>query len=142
MEEARNYIGGSWRQPAASETLNVLNPATGEVLARVGLSTAEEVDRAVQGARAAFPDWRRTPAVERVQYLFKLRDLLEQDFEELSRTVTLENGKTLEEARGEVRRAVENVEVACGIPTLLQGSLSEDIARGIAELVIRQPWGV
>ena len=142
MEEARNYIGGSWRQPAASETLNVLNPATGEVLARVGLSTAEEVDRAVQAARAAFPDWRRTPAVERVQYLFKLRDLLEQHFEELSRTVTLENGKTLEEARGEVRRAVENVEVACGIPSLMQGYLSEDIARGIDELMIRQPVGV
>jgi len=142
MEEARNYIGGSWRQPTASETLNVLNPATGEVLARVGLSTAEEVDRAVQAARAAFPDWRRTPAVERVQYLFKLRDLLEQHFEELSRTVTLENGKTLEEARGEVRRAVENVEVACGIPSLMQGYLSEDIARGIDELMIRQPVGV
>jgi len=142
MEVVRNYVDGSWREPAASERLEVLNPATGEALATVGLSLAEEVDRAAQAAAAAFPEWRRTPAVERVQYLFKLKDLLDRHFEELARTITLENGKTLEEARGEVRRAIENVEVACGIPSLMQGYLSEDIARGIDELMIRQPVGV
>jgi malonate-semialdehyde dehydrogenase (acetylating)/methylmalonate-semialdehyde dehydrogenase len=86
--------------------------------------------------------WRRVPAGERVQYLFKLKDLLEDNFEELSRTVTVENGKTLAEARGEIRRAIENVEVACGIPILMQGDVSEDIAPGIDELMLRQPLGV
>lgn len=80
--------------------------------------------------------------MERVQYLFKLKNLLEAKFEELSRTITMENGKTLEESRGEMRRAIENVEVACGIPTLMQGYNSEDTARGIDEFMIRQPDGV
>jgi len=142
MEVVRNFIEGSWSEAAGSERLEVLNPATGEAVATVGLSAVEEVDRAAQAAAAAFPEWRRTPAVERVQYLFKLKDLLDRNFEELARTITLENGKTLEEARGEVRRAIENVEVACGIPSLMQGYLSEDIARGIDELMIRQPVGV
>lgn len=142
MEIVKNYIEGVWRESQAHEWLDVPNPATGEVLGQVPLSPAEEVDRAARAAAAAFPEWRRTPAVERVQHLFKLKDLLERHFEELARTITLENGKTLEEARGEVRRAIENVEVACGIPVLMQGFVSEDIARGIDELMIRQPVGV
>ncbi len=142
MEVVKNYIDGTWREPDASERLEVPNPATGEVLAETPLSSHEEVDRAARAAAVAFEDWRRTPAVERVQYLFKLKDLLERHFEELARTTTLENGKTLEEAKGEVRRAIENVEVACGVPTLMQGYVSEDVARGIDELMIRQPVGV
>ncbi|HLF36742.1 MAG TPA: CoA-acylating methylmalonate-semialdehyde dehydrogenase [Anaerolineales bacterium] len=142
MEIVKNYIDGAWRESQAQEWLDVPNPATGEVLGQVPLSPAGEVDHAAQAAAAAFQEWRRTPAVERVQHLFKLKDLLERHFEELARTITLENGKTLEESRGEVRRAIENVEVACGIPILMQGVVSEDIARGIDELMIRQPVGV
>ena len=101
-----------------------------------------EVDQAAQAAARAFVDWRRMPAVDRVQYLFKLKYLLDENFEEMSRTITLENGKTLGESRGEMRRAIENVEVACGIPILMQGYNSEDIASGIDEIMIRQLIGV
>jgi malonate-semialdehyde dehydrogenase (acetylating)/methylmalonate-semialdehyde dehydrogenase len=137
-----NFVAGQWSTPDAQERLPVVNPATAEVMAEVPLSPAAEVDRAARAAAEAFPEWRRTPAAERVQYLFRLKTLLEENFEELARTITLENGKTLEESRGEMRRAVENVEVACGIPILLQGYNSEDIARGIDEIMIRQPVGV
>ncbi len=137
-----NYTGGAWRVPAGTEFLPVDNPATGEVLARVPLSGAGEVDRAVQAAAAAFPEWRRVPPGERVQVLFRLKALLERELEAMARTVTQECGKTLAEARGEVRRGIENVETACGIPHLMQGHLSEDIARGIDEFMVRQPLGV
>ena len=142
MEEIRNFIDGVWQASSAEEHLDVINPATGETLGRVPLSTPGEVDQAAQAAAKAFSEWRRTPAVERVQYLFKLKALLDENLEQLSRTITLENGKTLGESRGEMRRAIENVEVACGIPILIQGYNSEDIARGIDEIMIRQPVGV
>ncbi len=142
MDEIRNYIDGVWQSSSAEEHLDVTNPATGETLGRVPLSTPDEVDQVAQAAAGAFPEWRGTPAVDRAQYLFKLKYLLDENFEELSRTITLENGKTLSESRGEIRRAIENVEVACGIPILMQGYNSEDIARGIDEIMIRQPLGV
>ena len=138
----RNYVQGEWRQSAATESLAVLNPATGEEIGRTPLSPAAEVDAAVQSARRAFPGWRRVPVNERVQYLFKLKQLLEEHFEDVARTITMECGKTLVESRGEMRRAIENVEVACGTPLLIQGYNSEDIASGIDELMIRQPLGV
>lgn len=144
MENGRllNYIGGEWRASSTSDWLDVLNPATAEVMGQVPLSTAAEVDRAAQAAAAALPDWRRTLPTERIQYLFKMKAVLEEHFEDLSRTITMECGKILEEARGEMRRSIENVEVACGIPALMQGYNSEDIASGIDELMIRQPVGV
>jgi malonate-semialdehyde dehydrogenase (acetylating)/methylmalonate-semialdehyde dehydrogenase len=138
----QNYINGAWRASGATGHLNVVNPATAEVLGQVPLSPASEVDQAAQAAAEAFVEWRRTPPTDRVQYLFKLKNLLEEHFEDLSRMITRENGKTLKEARGEMRRAVENVEVACGVPTLMQGYVSEDIAPGIDEYMIRQPVGV
>ena len=138
----RNYVQGEWQQSAAVESLAVLNPATGEELGRTPLSPAAEVDAAVQAARRAFPGWRRVPVTERIQYLFKLKGLLEDQFEDIARTITLECGKTLGESRGEMRRAIENVEVACGTPILIQGYNSEDIASGIDEVMIRQPLGV
>ena len=141
MQRAMNFIDGQWVE-LEGQHLPVFNPATAETLGEVPLSPSEVVDRAAQAAARAFQDWRRTPAVERVQYLFRLKNLLEADFEELARSITLENGKTLEESRGELRRAIENVEVACGIPILMQGYNSEDIARGIDESMIRQPLGV
>ena len=117
----RNYIGGDWRNSGATETLPVFNPATGDELGRVPLSPTAEVDQAVRAAARAFASWRHTPVVERVQFLFKLKALLEDHFQTISRTITMECGKTLAEARGEMRRAIENVEVACGTPILIQG---------------------
>lgn len=142
VQELANYIQGSWRRSSATEHLNVVNPATAEVLARVPLSSGAEVGAAVEAAAAAFPAWRRTPAEDRIQYLFKLKNLLEEHAEELARLITLENGKTLAESRAELKRAIENVEVACGIPTMMQGYNLEDVAAGIDEMMIRQPLGV
>lgn len=137
-----NFIGGAWRAPEGGDYLPVFNPATGEALAEVPLTGAAEVDRAVEAAQEAFPEWRRTPVTERVQYLFRLKQLLEEHFDEIARGITLECGKTLEESKGELRRGIENVEVACGAPAMMQGYNSEDIARGIDETMIRQPLGV
>ncbi len=137
-----NYFGGGWRPSGAAEYQDVINPATAEVMGTVPLTPAYEADQAIQSAVQALPAWRKTPATERVQYLFKLKNLLEEHFEELARTITMECGKTLDESRGEVRRLIENVEVACGAPILLQGYNSEDIAQGIDECMIRQPVGV
>ena len=138
----KNYIDGGWKNSQATEALEVLNPATTEVLAQVPLSPALDVQEATRAASVAFESWRRTPAGERIQYLFKLKALLEERFEEISRIITMESGKTLEESRGELRRSIENVEVACGIPIMMQGQNLEDIAPGIDELMIRQPVGV
>ena len=137
-----NYINGEWREAAATEFLDVINPTTADVLAKVPLSSVEDVDQAAQAAAEAFVNWRRVPPIDRVQYLFKLKVLLEEHFDDLARTITVECGKTLGESRGEMQRAVENVGVACGIPTMMQGYNSEDIARGIDEMMIRQPVGV
>ena len=142
MEEIRNFIDGVWQTSSAEEHLDVTDPATGETLGRVPLSTPGEVDQAAQAAAKAFSEWRRTPAVERGQYLFKLKALLDENLEPLSGPINLEQGKKLRQSRGEMRRAIENVEVACGIPILIQGYNSEDIARGIDEIMIRQPVGV
>jgi malonate-semialdehyde dehydrogenase (acetylating)/methylmalonate-semialdehyde dehydrogenase len=136
------YVNGEWIESTATEWLDVPNPATGDVLARVPLSGAEEVNKAVEAAAAAFPAWRRTPPEDRIQPLFKLKMLLEENIDELSRVITRENGKTLTESRAEFRRAIENVEVACGIPMMMQGFNLEDVARGIDEVMIRQPLGV
>ena len=140
--QLHNYINGEWRPSGATQYLPVTNPATGQTLAEVPLAPATDVDEAARHAATAFAAWRRTPATERVQYLFKLKDLLEQNIEELARITTEECGKTYAESVGELRRGIENVEVACGIPSLMQGYLSEDIASGIDELMIRQPVGV
>jgi malonate-semialdehyde dehydrogenase (acetylating) / methylmalonate-semialdehyde dehydrogenase len=137
-----HFINGQWVDSTASEWLDVPNPATGEVLAHVPLAGAEEVNIAVEAAAAAFPAWRRTPPEDRIQPLFKLKHLLEEEINELSRTITQENGKTFTEAKAEMRRTIENVEVACGIPMMMQGQNLEDVARGIDEMMIRQPLGV
>ncbi len=137
-----NYINGEWHTPSGTEYYEVVNPATGEALARTPLSGKAEVDLAAQAAAAALPNWRRTPAQERIQYLFKLKMLLEANLDEISRTITNECGKTYEEARAEMRRAIENVEIAAGIPMLAKGEISEDIAPGIDEMMLRQPVGV
>src|SRR5437773_11599372 len=137
-----NFIGGRWVKTHATDFLEVRNPAIGELIGRTPLSTAVDVDAAVQAAARAFPAWRETPVNARAQVLYKFKALLEQHFDELARTVTTEHGKTLDEARGSVRRAIECVEVACGAPSLMMGSGLEDIAKGIDCHVVRQPLGV
>jgi malonate-semialdehyde dehydrogenase (acetylating)/methylmalonate-semialdehyde dehydrogenase len=137
-----NYIGGQWTKSSATESQRVINPATQESLAEIPLSTSQDVASAVEAAAAAFPEWRRTPPEERIQPLFKLKQLLEDHLDEICCIITKENGKTLAESKGEMRRAIENVEVACGIPILMQGYNLEDVARGIDETMIRQPLGV
>ena len=142
MQPIANYIEGRWSVPRAARVSEVVNPATAEVLGTVPLDGGASAVEAVEAAERAFPKWRRTPAGERIQYLFRFKQLLEDNFDEIARTTTLENGKTLAESRGELRRGIENVEVACGIPTLMQGYNLEDIAPGIDEIMIRQPLGV
>ena len=141
-EILRNFVGGRWVESRAREFLDVYNPARGEVIARTPLSTGEDLDAAVAAAKKAFPGWRDTPAVVRARALFRFRDLLEQNFEELAGTVTAENGKTIDESRGSVRRGIECVEVACGSPSLMMGYGLENISPGIDCQVIRQPVGV
>ncbi len=137
-----NYVGGEWREISGRELQDVTNPATQEVLARTPLSDAADVDAAVQAASAVYPEWRRTPAEDRIQPLFKLKQLMEDHIDDFGRIISRENGKTFTEAKGEMRRAIENVEVACGIPTMMQGYNLEDVARGIDEIMVRQPLGV
>src|SRR4030043_1966295 len=142
MENVHNYYGNTWVKSGTSEYIEVNNPATQELLAKTPLSLKEEVDRAILVASDAFIEWKRMPVTERVQYLFKLKNSLDTHFDELSRLITIECGKKVDEARGEMRRAIENVEISCGMPILMQGYNNEDIARGIDEFMIRQPIGV
>jgi malonate-semialdehyde dehydrogenase (acetylating) / methylmalonate-semialdehyde dehydrogenase len=137
-----NFINGRWVESYASDWLDVTNPATGETIAQTPLSNASELTSAVEAAAAAYPEWRRTPPEDRIQHLFKLKQLLEDHIDELGRVITQENGKTFAEGKAELRRAIENVEVACGIPMMMQGYNLEDVARGIDEMMIRQPLGV
>ena len=137
-----NYIGGQWEAASATESTAVRNPATGEVLAQAPLSSGDDVAKAVKAAADALPAWRRTPAGDRIQPLFRLKALLDANFTDVARLITRECGKTLAEAEGELKRGIENVEVASGIPSLMMGANLEDIASGVDELMIRQPVGV
>jgi malonate-semialdehyde dehydrogenase (acetylating) / methylmalonate-semialdehyde dehydrogenase len=137
----RNYIDGEWVE-SKGEIRDVINPATGQLLAKVPISTKDEAETAIRAAQEAYPIWRRTPPVARARCLFRLKELLEENFEELSRIQTQEHGKTIDESRGETRRGIENVEVACGTPTMMMGYNLEDIATEIDEYVVRQPIGV
>ncbi len=141
-DRVRNYIDGKWADSKSTEWQDVVNPATNEILASVPLNGGQDIDDAAKAAHAAYLSWRDTPPGDRIQYLFKMKQALEDNFEDLARTLTMENGKTLADARGELRRGIENVEVACGIPTMMQGQMLENISRGIDEIMIRQPIGV
>ena len=137
-----NYVANEWRTPQGIELADIPNPATGEILARVPMTSKADTATAVEAASAAATAWARVPAIERIQYLFKLKTLIEQNLDELCRICTNECGKTYGESKGEFQRAIENIETACGIPILMQGHTSEDIARGIDEYMFRQPMGV
>ncbi|MGA7919867.1 MAG: CoA-acylating methylmalonate-semialdehyde dehydrogenase [Candidatus Acidiferrales bacterium] len=142
VPELTHYYRGGWSGSQSADYIDIVNPATGERLARSPLAGKAEVNAAVDAAAAAYPAWRRTPPEDRIQYLFKLKQILEENIEELAQICTQENGKTVGESRAELRRAIENVEVACGIPTMMQGYNLEDVASGIDEIMIRQPLGV
>jgi malonate-semialdehyde dehydrogenase (acetylating) / methylmalonate-semialdehyde dehydrogenase len=140
--EVRNLIGGEWTNGNGRDTEPVFDPATGKVVAETPLSTRDDLDRAVRKAEAAFPAWAATPVVERARVLFRFKMLLEENFEELRDLVTLENGKDKKDAGGEVRRGIEVVEFACGMPTLMMGESVRDVARGVDNVSHRYPLGV
>lgn len=142
IKTLQNYINGNWISANTEQTLEVVNPATLEVLAQVPLSPSEDVEKVATLAHQAYLSWREVPPEERIQYLFKMKTLLEENFDALSEMITLENGKTFGESKGEIRRAIENIEVACGIPSMMQGGILENIASGIDEFMLRQPIGV
>ena len=141
-EAVQNYINGQWAEAEADGRLDIENPSTGETIGSLPLSTAAEVDRAVGAARAAFPEWSRTPVVRRVPYLYALRHLLIENEEEISRVLVAEMGKSLPDARAEMKRTVQNVEVACGMPMLQQGDKMIGSAAGIDGEMLRLPVGV
>lgn len=137
-----NYINGEWIQGSSSTATDIVNPANQETLAQITLAEEADTARAIEAAAAAFPGWRTTPVQDRIQYMFKFRALLLEHADEIARLTTQENGKTFAESRAELQRGIENVEVSCGMPTLMQGYNLEDVARGIDEIMIRQPLGV
>ena len=137
-----NVIGGRRVRAAVDETLDVLDPATGETLARVPLCGADEVDAAARAAHEAWPAWAETPVPERARAMFRLQQLCEARFEELAELVTLENGKAIDEARGEVRRGIDVIEFAAGMPTLMMGGALEQVSRGVDSELFRTPLGV
>jgi malonate-semialdehyde dehydrogenase (acetylating)/methylmalonate-semialdehyde dehydrogenase len=136
------YVNGEWTKPAGRATLPVTNPATGEILAEVPLATTADVDHAVETAHAAYLKWRDVPVVDRVQVLYRYKTLLEAHHADLAAMLTAENGKTLDDAKAEVRRGIQMVEVACGMPTLMMGDSLNDVSAGIDCRTIRQPLGV
>ncbi|HEX8465752.1 MAG TPA: CoA-acylating methylmalonate-semialdehyde dehydrogenase [Abditibacterium sp.] len=142
MTTAQNFIGGQWISPPVAAFGDVFNPSQGQIIAQVPMSGAAEVDAAVSAARAAFESWGQTPASKRATILFRYREVLEANFEAIAKIVTLENGKTWEEAKGDVRRGIEVVELACGIGQLAKGESLPQVADGIDAATMREPIGV
>jgi malonate-semialdehyde dehydrogenase (acetylating) / methylmalonate-semialdehyde dehydrogenase len=140
--DVKNFINGAWTHGSTPTHLDVVNPASAQVIGTVPMTPDATVGQAVEAGQRAFEEWRRVPVTDRIQPLFKLKMLLEDNIDDLARILTEECGKTLKESLGELRRGIENVEVACGTPVLMQGYNNEDIARGIDEHMIRQPLGV
>jgi malonate-semialdehyde dehydrogenase (acetylating)/methylmalonate-semialdehyde dehydrogenase len=140
--DVRNFVDGEWVESYSTDYREIINPATMKTLAKVPMGSTEDVKAAADAAAEAFPGWRRTTPLTRSRYFFRLKQLLEDNFETLSRVCTMEHGKTIDESRGEVRRGIENVEVASGIPSLMMGYNAEDISQGIDEILIKQPLGV
>src|SRR5688572_30675496 len=142
MQPCPIFINGEWRTASGFATSPVFNPSRGEVIAEAPMSGAELVSEAVESAAAAFPAWRETPAVERARLFFRYRQLVEENFDRICQSVSREHGKTLAEARGSVHRGLENIEYACGVPSLLMGDTLENLARGVDCETLLQPLGV
>ena len=141
-DDVRNYVDGGWRDPTGADGQEIRDPATGEAVSYVGFSSDDDVDAAVQAGQEAFETWESTPVEERIQPLFELKRLLEAHQDELARVIVREHGKTLAEANGELRRGIENVEVACGIPSMMQAGHLPNAAPEIDETAVRKPLGV
>lgn len=140
--QLQNWINGAWVPAVSGRTEEVPNPATGLAIAQVPISSRADLDAAVAAAKAAFPAWSRTPVPRRARILFKYQQLLVENWDELARMVTIENGKSYGEAYGEVQRGIECVEFAAGVPTLMMGSVLPDIATGLESAMYRYPIGV
>ena len=140
----KNYINGKWKDSYEKITIKANNPATQKVIAEIpfGEKNIKDVNEAVNCAYNAYLEWRDVPVMKRVQVLYRLKSLMEKNLDVLAETITNECGKTKSESYGELQRAIENIEVACGTPMLIQGDFIEDIASGIDEMMIRQPLGV
>lgn len=142
VDKIRNYIGGEWALSSSKEWTTVANPATGDKIGDVPAGTTADVDAAVAAAKSAFPAWSQVPAAQRARYLFDLRNLMEKHYDELLSICTQEHGKTYEESKGDVRRGIDNVETAAGIPSMMLGDAFEQVATGIDCVSFRQPMGV
>ncbi|MCA9911504.1 MAG: aldehyde dehydrogenase family protein, partial [Anaerolineae bacterium] len=142
VKRLKNYINGTFVEASTDRYIPVHNPATCQLIGECPDSSRADVDQAVAAAKAAFDEWRSTPVLSRAQYMHRLKSILEERFEDISRVVVEENGKTRDEARGEVRRAIESVEFAISVPSLMRGYKVEDISSGIDETAERQPLGV
>ena len=142
LETTGFYVNGKWEAAGSRPVLPVTNPATGAAIGQVAYASAADVDRTVQAAHAAYLKWREVPVVERVQPFYRYKTLLEKHANDLAATLTAENGKTVDDARMEVRRAIQMVEVACGMPSLMMGDSLNDVSSGIDSHTIRQPIGV
>ena len=144
MKALNNYLNNKWVESQEKSTINILNPANQEILAEVpyGEETKRDVLEAVSAAGEALKEWRSVPVMERIQPLYKLKQLLAENLDEISRLITLECGKSIAESRAEMQRGIENVETACATPTLMQSEFSENVATGIDEFMIRQPVGI
>ncbi len=144
MELLKNYIDGQWSHSREGNTIDVVNPANQEVLVKVpyGEKTVEDANQAIVVAAKALKEWRDVPVMKRVQPLYKLKQLIEENLDEIARLITLECGKSFAESKAEMQRGIENIETACATPTLMQSEFSENVAIGIDEFMIRQPIGV
>jgi malonate-semialdehyde dehydrogenase (acetylating)/methylmalonate-semialdehyde dehydrogenase len=142
VDKVRNYVGGKFVESKNPELVDVTNPATGDRLGAVPLGATSDVDAAVAAAKSAFSTWRDVPVAARARHLFELRNLMEQNYDELLSICSQEHGKTLQESKGDVRRGIENVETAIAMPTLMMGQALEQIATGIDCVNVRQPMGV
>lgn len=142
MRRIRNYVNGAWVESNTERFLDIEDPGTGELLAQAPMTTREEVSSAVTSARSAFETWKEVPPTERVSYIFKLKNLLQENLEEIAILTTKEHGKTLDEARGDTTRLLENVDASLGIPSLMQGNIQWRITPDIDEYFIREPLGV
>src|SRR5699024_10435257 len=142
QEKLKNYIGGKWVESSADQTESVYNPATGEVIAEVPISNEADLNKAVETAREAFESWKEVPVPKRARILFKYQQLLVDKWEDLAKMITIENGKSYNEAYGEVLRGIECVEFAAGAPSLMKGDSLSSIASGLDSSSYRYPIGV
>src|SRR4030066_233054 len=139
----KNYVNGEWVDSTSGKYIDIENPTTGEIIGQVPMSSADETTAAIEAGQEAWGAWRETPPITRARTFFKLKELMEQHFENVARIMVQEQGKTIDEARGETRRTIENVEVAAGIPSLMLGyGLEDGAAEGIDEDAVISPLGV